>query len=279
MRSTAKGCTSAAEALLFYGETMRGARPADRATPLFVHVARGAVRALEEWQLRNDLETIRAKSERLASLQMVPTMIRPTVLLALQLRHPTDPGVVQMLAQHQSDTTTRGYVNKLPYRLILEERIRTFTDTIEVVISDETNWKRTGRTDDQWKEARATAQRTGLGVWCADPRAGAQRDVPEGTACHAVDRCLRCSKILVIADRKSVADMIVWRKGLEAAQRAWLDDRTERWERQWIPWQAFFQVVLDEKMARGELLVIRRQGEKEAMKRMARPGFELPQPW
>ena len=279
MRSTAKGCTSAAEVLLFFRKAVRRARPADRPTPLFVHVARGGVRGLEEWQLRNDLETIRAKSERLASLHIVPAMIRPTVLLVLQLRQPTNPGMVQMLGQHQSDTTTMGYVNKLPYRLILEERIRTFTDTIEVMISDETNWKRTGRTGGQWKEALAKAQRTGLGVWCADPRAGAQRDVPKETACHAVDRCLTCSKILVIADRKSVADMILWRKGLEASERAWLDDRTERWENQWVPWQAFFQVVLDEKMARGELLVIRRQGEEEAMKRMASPGFELPQPW
>ena len=279
MRSTAKGCTSAAQALLFFQEAVRTARPADKRTPLFVHVARGAMRALEEWQLRNDLEAIRTKSERLASLQIVPMMIRPTVLLALQLRHPTNPGVVQMLAGHRSDTTTMGYVNKLPYRMILEERIRTFTDTIEVVISDEKTRKRMGRTDGQWKVALAKAQRTGLGVWCADPRAGAQRDFPKGTTCHAVDRCLTCSKILVIADRDSVADMIVWRKGLEAAEQAWLDDRTERWEQQWVPWQAFFQVVLDEKMARGELLVIRKQGEQEVMNRMASPGFKLPQPW
>ena len=279
MRSTAKGCTSAAEAILFYQEAVAIARPAGRDTPLFIHVSRRTMQRLGEWRLREDLETIRKKSERLASLQIVPTMIRPTVLLALQLRNPTNPGVVQMLAGHRSDTTTMGYVNKPPYRMILEERIRTFTDTIEVIISDERTWKRTGRSGAQWREALAKAQRTGLGVWCADPRAGAQRDFPKGTTCHAVDRCLTCTKILVIADRDSVADMIVWRKGLEAAEEAWLDDRTERWEQQWVPWQAFFQVVLDEKMARGELLVIRKQGEQEAMKRMAAPGFKLPQPW
>lgn len=279
MKSAAEGCSSAAEALLFFRDAVRTARPADRPTPLFVHVTRGTMQALEEWQLRSDLETIRTKSDRLASLQIVPMMIRPTVLLALQLRHPTNPGVVQMLAAHRSDSTTIGYVNKLPYRVILEERIRHFTDTVEVLISDERNWKRRGRTEGQWKEALAKAQRTGLGVWCEDPRAGAQRDFPKGTTCHAVDRCLTCSKILVIADRDSVADMIVWRKSLEAAEEAWLDDRTERWEKQWVPWQAFFQVVLDEKMARGELLAIRKQGEQEAMKRMEAPGFNPPAPW
>ena len=73
--------------------------------------------------------------------------------------------------------------------------------------------------------------------------------------------------------------MIIWRQALDAAQDGWLDDRTERWETQWVPWQAFFQVVLDEKMARGQLLVIRKEGKEEARKRMASPGFELPQPW
>ena len=279
MRSTANGCTSAAEALLFFQEAVRTARPADRQTPLFVHVARGTMRALEEWQLRNDMETIRRESESLVSFQIFPSMLRATVLLALQLRHPNNPGIVQMLAGHRSDTTTNRYVNKLPYRMILDDRIRTFTDTIEVVISDEKTWKRMGRTDGQWREALAKAQRTGLGVYCADPHAGAQREFPKGTTCEALDRCLTCSKILVIADRDSVADMIVWRKGLEAAEQACLDDRTERWEQKWVPWQAFFQVVLDEKMARGELLVIRREGEQEVMKRMARPGFSLPKPW
>ena len=279
MGSTAKGCTSAAEALLFFREAVRTARPADRQAPLFVHVARGTMRALEEWQLRNDMETIGRESESLVSFQIFPSMIRSTVLLALQLRHPNNPGVVQMLAGHKSDTTTMRYGNKLPYRTILDDRIRTFTDTIEVVISDEKTWKRMGRTDGQWREALAKAQRTGLGVYCADPHAGVQREFPKGTTCHALDRCLTCSKILVIADADSVADMIVWRKGLEAAEQAWLDDRTERWEQKWVPWQAFFQVVLDEKMARGELLVIRREGEQEVMKRMARPEFGLPKPW
>ena len=186
IRSTATGCTSAAEALLFYRLAVRKARPRDRETGLFIHVASDAVRALEEWQLRWDLETIRTKSERLSSLEVVPSMIRPTVLLALQLRHPTNPGVVQTLAQHQSDTTTRGYGNKLPYRLILEERIRTFADTIEVVISDETNWKNTGRTGGQWKEAleKARADRTWRMVRRSARRSArglpARDDVPSG---------------------------------------------------------------------------------------------------
>ena len=279
IRNTQPGCTSAAEALRFYRDAVRNSRPTDRDTPLFSYASRSRLRTLEEWQLRKDLQTIRTGSERLESLDIVPSMIRPTVLLALQLRHPANPGIPQALAQHRSDTTTMGYVNKLPYRLILEERIRMFTDTIEVIISDQTTWKSTGRTRGQWKKALETAQRTGLGVWCTDPRAGAQGDFPEGTTCQAVDRCLTCAKILVVADKESVADMIVWRQALKAAEHAWLDDRTTRWEHQWVPWQAFFQVVLDEKMARGELLVIRKEGEEEAKQRMASPSFVLPQPW
>ena len=153
------------------------------------------------------------------------------MLLALQLRHPTDKGVVQMFAQHKSDTTTMGYVRKLPYGMILEERIRDFSNTFEVVMSDEITWKKMGRTKAEWRDSISNARRTGLGVWCANPRAGAQSDFPKGTTCKAVDRCLTCSKILVIADRESVADMIIWRKSIDEAEKAWLDDRTERWEK------------------------------------------------
>ena len=65
--------------------------------------------------------------------------------------------------------------------------------------------------------------------------------------------------------------MIIWRQALDVAQDAWLDDRTERWETQWVPWQAFFQVVLDEKMARGQLLVIRKEGKEEARRAHGEP--------
>ena len=186
-------------------------------------------------------------------------MIRSTVLLSMQLRHPDSLEAVQMFAQHRHDTTTMGYVAKLPHRMVLEQRMRRFAETFEVVVADRDAWEKMGRPVAAWRDAIGGARRTGLGVWCRDPEAGAQPDVPKGTACHAVDRCLGCSKVLVVADEESVADMIVWSKALEDAEPAWLDDNPERWTEHWVPWRAFFEVVLNEKMTRGVLATIKKR--------------------
>ena len=279
IRQTVEGCTGAAEALLFYADAVRALRAGDEDTPLFVHVSQNQLKALNDWHLYQDFSAIAATSERLASLQICPTMIRSTVLLSMQLRHPNSMEAVQMFAQHKSDTTTAGYVAKLPHRMMLEQRMREFSDTIEVVISDEDTWKKMGRPVARWKEAIRSARRTGLGVWCQDPEAGAQPDVPTGTTCDKLDRCLSCSKILVIADEESVTDMIVWSKALEDAEPVWLENNAERWTSHWVPWKAFFEVVLNEKMTRGLLATIKKRAIDKAAARMALPHFKGPQPW
>ena len=242
-------------------------------------MSQNGLKALNDWHLYQDFSAIAATSERLASLQICPTMIRSTVLLSMQLRHPNSMEAVQMFAQHKSDTTTAGYVAKLPHRMILEERMRQFSNTIEVVIADEGTWTKMGRPVAGWQDAIQGARRTGLGVWCQDPQAGAQPDVPKGTTCHAVERCLGCSKVVVIADEESVADMIVWSKALEDAEPAWLEDNAERWTAHWVPWKAFCEVVLNEKMTRGLLATIKKNAGDRAAARMALPDFKGPEPW
>ena len=279
LRRKVPGCTSAAEALLFYADAVRPLRPGHEDMSLFVHVSRSGLQPLTDWRLHKDFSAIVATSEHLASLRIYPSMIRSTVLLSMQLRHPDSLEAVQMFAQHRRDTTTMGYVRKLPYRMVLEERMRRFAETIEVVVADQDAWEKMGHPVAGWQEAIGGARRTGLGVWCRDPEAGAQPDVRKGTACHAVDRCLGCSKVLVVADEESVADMIVWSKALEDAEPAWLDNNPERWTEHWVPWRAFFEVVLNEKMTRGVLAAIKKRAVDRAAARMALPQFKAPQPW
>ena len=279
LMQTVEGCTSAADALLFYADAVRTLRTGNEDMPLFVHVSQNRLKALNDWHLYQDLSAIAATSERLASLQICPTMIRSTVLLSMQLRHPNSIEPVQMFAQHQSPTMTTGYTAKLPFRMILEQRMRQFSETIEVVICDQETWKKMGRPVEHWQEAIESARRTGLGVWCRDPEAGAQPDVRKGITCHAVDRCLGCSKLLVYADEESVADMIVWSKVLEDAEPVWLESNPDRWTEHWVPWKAFFEVVLNEKMTRGLLATTKKRAIDRAAARMALPHFKAPKPW
>ena len=45
--------------------------------------------------------------------------------------------MTQLLARHAKDGTTLGYVNKLPYRAILDDKIREYQNTIEVILQSE----------------------------------------------------------------------------------------------------------------------------------------------
>ena len=260
-----------------------GARAPDRTrghAAVHSRVRSNRLKALNDWHLYQDFAAIAATSKRLASLHICPTMIRSTVLLSMQLRHPNSVEAVQMFAQHKSDTTTMGYGAKLPHRMILEQRMRQFSDTIEVVISDQDIWREDGAARLATGKRPSAAHAARVSAYGArDPESGAQPDFPKGTTCHAVDRCLGCSKVLVIADEESVADMIVWSKSLEDAEPAWLENNAERWTAHWVPWKAFFEVVLNEKMTRGVLATIKKNAADRAAARMAVPHFKGPQPW
>lgn len=248
---------------------------------LLVFASQAQYKNLEEWQLRKEIGDIAEASNILSGLKITPSMIRPTVLLHAQLKHPGNLTVANMVAQHNDESTTMGYVAKLPYRLILEGRIRTFVDTLQVVIANNVNGACTklGIENKKWNSMVEHSQRTGLGVFCSNPFAGAQADYPSGQKCKAVDRCIECNKILVVAHAESIADMIIWREALDRAQDEWLDTRYQRWEEVWTPWQAFFHVVLNEKMSRGDLAVIKNQAAAIAERRMSSTGFKFPEPW
>ena len=283
LKSTADGCTSAAEALRYLIDATDAARRAEpaHADTLFVYGYHGRVHVPETHGIRDDFKAIAAGSSDLRDLRLFPAMVRPTVLLSEQLRNPSSIRAAQVLARHESATTTMGYVHKAPYRMLMDQKIRDFADTVQVVAADDITGARKILAVDaeRWSAARQRAQRTGLGVACADPRSGAQADYPAGTLCLAVDRCLTCPKKVVVADPQSVADMIVWQTALRAAEPDWLDTRYERWQSTWIPWLAFFEVVLDEKLPRGRLAAVLSEGTLIAEAQMASPDFTLPEPW
>ena len=248
---------------------------------LFLYIDRSKVRHITEWNLREDILKISTASKELSTLKITPSMIRPTLLLMEHLKNPMNLGVTQLRARHERDGTTFGYVGKLPLRLILTEKIREFQDTIQVIAVSGLKDARNKLSIDQndWDAASDRVQRTGLGTFCFDPEAGAQPDYPKGNKCQALDRCLTCPLKIVVAEPQSIADMIIWKKALESAEGRFLDERYERWETVWMPWQVFIQVVLDEKMTRGELANIKMEAQKIANLRMQSKDFKLPVPW
>ena len=283
LESTITGCTSAAEAISFYQSATsrylsKNPETTDR---LFLYVAQSKIKPITEGQIRDDFLKITANSPELSALTITPSMIRSTVLLVDGLKNPTNLGMTQILARHEKDTTTLGYVNKLPYRVILADNIREFQRRIQNIALSKNKKARDiiGIESTTWITANKRAQRTGLGLFCSDPTLGVQPDYPKGTTCQALDRCLTCPQKIVVAEPQSIADMIIWKNRLESAKEKFLNERYERWETIWLPWYAFFQVVLDEKMTRGEFAKIKKDAERLAHQRMESNDFKLQEPW
>lgn len=252
-----------------------------RHADLFALYAYGSsVRVLSGSRFAEDMKLFAAKSEVLKNLNIYPSMLRPTKLLEVQLRNPADVGIAKQLADHRSTSSTFGYVGKLPFRILLEVKIRQFVETVQVVVMDdvENAKNRLGVSPTDWQRQIENAQRTGLGVFCRNPFNGPQPDFSD-KRCLAVDRCIKCTRLLVIAEPESIADMIIWRDVLEKDQHQWMEQRLERWETVWLPWLAFFTVVLDEKMSRGVLAVIKQQAVKLAEDIRLAPEYQRPSLW
>ena len=283
LESTITGCTSAAEAMLFYQTATSRYRSkiSEETNKLFLYVEHSKIKHMTEWQLRGDFLKITANSTELSTLKITPSMIRPTVLLMEYLKNPTNMGATQLLARHENDTTTFGYVNKLPHRVILADKIREFQERIQNIALSKNKKARDiiGIESTTWITANKHAQRTGLGLFCSDPTLGVQPDYPKGSTCQALDRCLTCPQKIVVAEPQSIADMIIWKNALESAEDRFLNERYERWKTIWLTWYAFFQVVLDEKMTRGEFAKIKKDAERLASQRMQSKDFKLQEPW
>ena len=94
LKSTIAGCTSAAEAMLFYKTATDRYRnkSTDQTNKLFLYVRRSKIKQVEEWQLREDFLKITDESKELSPLRITPSMVRPTVLLMEHLKNPMNLG-------------------------------------------------------------------------------------------------------------------------------------------------------------------------------------------
>ncbi|MFB2755085.1 hypothetical protein ACE02G_15720 [Shewanella xiamenensis] len=241
----------------------------------------GTMNPLAEYAFRADFKAICSQSDYLKQFRLVPSMLRPTVLLNIQLKDPANLGIAQLIAQHESGTTTQGYTNKLPHRLQMERDILEFQKTLEIamVSEDENAPVKLGIEPITWNEHRAKMQKTGWGVFCKDREI---TDVEgQSVQCTEVEHCVKCKhdRMLVSADPESISEMMIWKTVLERHEERMSATNMERWTNVWVPWQAFFYVVLEEKMTRGVLSSIKRKAEDIVKNKIADTRFVMPEPW
>jgi hypothetical protein len=242
---------------------------------------KGKLQPLTEFAFRDEFKAICAQSDYLKQLRLVPSMLRPTVLLNVQLKDPANLGVAQLIAQHESGSTTEGYTNKLPHRIQMEKDMLEFQQTIEIVMvyDDEDAHSKLDIDQKEWETKKQKVEKTGWGVFCKDREI--ITETGEKVKCTDVENCAKCKhgRMLVSADPESISDMIIWNISLEKHEAVFTTKNMNRWTDVWVPWQAFFYVVLDEKMTRGKLSLIKKQATEIANQKMKEIDFVMPEPW
>lgn len=212
----------------------------------------------------------------LSGIQLLPSMLRPSVLLKVALENNGRIQAGMAIGQH-TESVSQGYQNKWPTRLLYDVQIRKFQTTLESVIVQNISSAaaRLGISAEEFGARIEALQKTGFGTFCMD-RLGNPRS--QGTQCTTVDCWNDCPQMVFVAEVEAVATLQIWQRALRDAQPIWERDRPERWDKVWLPWLCLIDVI-EEKMARGPLL---RVWELAAARRAGvelSPNFVPPRPW
>ena len=258
------------------GVNIRRAASTSDPNLLFTLRSGASTRSMSEYWYCEWFKKFTASIPELESLYLVPSMIRPSVLLKAALENDGRLNVGAAIGQH-SLTVTKGYQNKWPVRVIYDNKIRHFQDSLEALVTKNLDAAaRKLRLPRHIFEKRVAALvRTGLGPFCADPLG---RPGNDGRECTTFDCWNDCPQMIIIAEVQAIAALQLWQASLRSVQAEWERDRPERWAEVWLPWMCLADVV-EEKMARGPDLRIWKQAEALRGQIESKTGFVPPRPW
>ena len=256
-------------------ERVRAHAPND-ADMLFLQRIAGRCQLMTPHWYSNWFKEFAAKATSRSDIRMVPSMIRPSVLLKASLEEDGRLRTGMAIGQHTTQVA-QGYMNKWPTRLVYDEHIRRFQASIETLIARNIDAaaEKFGIPVAEFAARLGTLQDTGLGVFCADHNG---RPGNSGRACSTLDCWNDCPQLLIIAEREAMATLQLWRRSLQDAQPEWERDRPERWEAVWLPWLCLIDVV-EEKMVRGPNLPVWSAATKRVAEIEADPNYVPPKPW
>lgn len=248
-------------------------RDSDR---LFLVRCRGRVNLMPPHFFTNWFQGFAASTPGLQGMKLVPSMIRPSVLLHAALSNDGRLAVGKAIAQHGL-AVTQGYQQKWPTRLLYEDNIRRFQTAVETIIlsSVEDAASKLGITVAQFEDRLGNLRATGLGTFCKDGRG---RSSEPGKTCSTLDCWNDCPHTLIVADVEAIASLQLWQRSLRAVQPVWERDQPERWDQIWLPWLCLTDVV-EEKMVRGPMITIWSAATRRADEISTQPGYVPPRPW
>jgi len=236
---------------------------------LLIREAHGEIDVVTEWWARDWFKRFVAQSSPLKGNGILPSMIRPSVLMDIQHRNAGKIAAAQVLADHTNPSTTlTHYTGRAPVILRYTLLIREFQDRFQAVIiaSVDGAADKLGLSKEEFRQLFSEAARTGLGVACLNPMAGIQPGTRPGEACTRQDRCWDCRMRWVVATRENISDLVLFNQYLRTAQEGYALDYPERWEHVWLPWLVFTEIALT-KLGQGETTMVLAEGKKHALEK------------
>jgi hypothetical protein len=233
---------------------------------------------LPEFMFRARFKAMLKQSGELSRLGILPSMIRPSKLLESALSNNGDLSKAQASADHRTLSTTFGYTNKFPQKLIYERKIRSFQRVLQaVIIMNITDAaKKLGLSEPEATTLLLEANRTGLGTSCKN-RSMAGRRTNESGECVELESCVGCANMLIISHPEIIADLIQWNERLKASRSEFECMMPDRWKGKWQQWLELTEIVI-EKMKRGPHAKVYSEAKRLIQKRRE-AGLQFPGPW
>ena len=261
--------------LLFAGEKLQTSMEID-SDRLFLMRIGGRVQLMTPHWYLSWFKSFASGTTGLPTINLVPSMIRPSVLLHAALSNDGRLATGMAIGQH-GQTVTQGYQQKWPTKLLYDENIRRFHTALETLVlaGIEDTATRLGISAEQFAARLGGLRPTGLGTFCRDKRG---RTEERNGTCSTMDCWNECPHLLVVAEEEAIAALQLWQESLRSAQPEWERDRPERWDEVWLPWLCLTDVV-EEKMARGPLVKIWSAARERASHISSQLGYVAPKPW
>lgn len=243
--------------------------------PIFVTRIDGVVRVVEPHYIRGFLKRLVTASPELSELPILPSTIRPSVLLTAVLEHDGNAEVARAIGQHSTETASLYHGRLFPTMLARARRLLPFMEDLEAIIVGAFHelHQRLNLSEQELALRSARMEPTGLGTLCKGRH---DRPGQEGVQCMEL-QCFKCPQLAIVSDVESVALLQIWWQSLREAEGDWMRDRANMWIAEYLPWMCFCEIVA-EKMQRGPLVRVWAKAESLARKMMSDPSYIPPQP-
>jgi len=272
---TSSPAVRAMDWLLSANGTLHAAAKDDR-DRLFLMRIGSRVQLMTPHWYTNWFKRFAASAPGLEGIDLVPNMLRPSVLLHASLSNDGRLATGMAIGQHGT-AVTQGYQQKWPTRLLYDDNVRRFHAAFETLVMSgvEDAASKLGITAEQFESRLGELRATGLGTFCRNQQG---RPGETGGTCSTLDCWNDCPNLLIVAEVNAIASLQLWQASLRTVQPKWERDRPERWDQVWLPWLCLTDVV-EEKMGRGSLIKVWNAARRRATELSAQPGYVPPRPW